>query len=145
MNSERLSPSLSIAFVLFVQSLACRLALLGGDGQGGATQSVAHFSAFRLHTHFPLLAASHIPVSSLLRRRCHLRSSHSRLSLLRCRRRRRRTTRAGASAQNPLGHLCFGQSAVGFRRVWFAPGGSALSFRQKQTKTNQIKSKILIK
>jgi len=32
-----------------------------------------------------------------------------------------------------------------FCRVWFAPGGSALSFEQKQTKTNQIKSKILIK
>jgi len=36
MNSERLSPSLSIAFVLFVLSLACRLALLGGEeGEGG--------------------------------------------------------------------------------------------------------------
>lgn len=52
----------------------------GWLGRGGS-QSVAHFSAFRLHTHFPLLAASHIQVSSLLRRRCHLRSSHSRASL----------------------------------------------------------------
>lgn len=31
----------------------------------------------------------------------------------------------GASAQNPLGRLCFGQSAVGFRRVWFASGAKA--------------------